>query len=88
MVKNCNVDNCTRFTVTQWMISVTLAIMIAMQAYIVKRVDRIEENVKGVKDIINTVKTDLIEDQVMVENNEKRLSLLEHSMTRFFLREK
>lgn len=87
MTKTCNVDSCTRFTVTQWIISIALVIMVAMQSYIISRVDKIEISVKEVKSSIEVTNAGLIADQATAKINEKRIADLENSVTRIFLRE-
>lgn len=86
MVKSCNVENCTRFSVTQWMIGVTLLIMLGMQTYIINRVDKIELTVKELTTSVYMFNSNLILDQAMTINNEKRLTSLENSFDSFFLK--
>lgn len=88
MTKSCNVDSCTRFTVTQWIISIALVIMVAMQSYIISRVDKIETNVKDVKVSVETINAGGVAISAASKINEQRISALENSVTRLFLREK
>jgi len=59
MAKTCNVESCERFSTTQWVIGVAITIMVALQGYLISRIDKIENLVMGYQVSTQSIKDTL-----------------------------
>jgi len=87
MVKSCNVETCTRFTVTQWVIGIAVVIMVGMQGYIIKRVDKMETGFGVLSNSISMENLTIVKAEADIKNNAARIKSLETDMMDSILRE-
>lgn len=75
--KVCDVDNCSRFNVTQWVIGIAVLLMLASQGYLIKRIDNIEITLSKK---IGSVQDGLFEHLQASNRLDLRVSLLEREV--------